>query len=274
MTEPADDPTADPPSGSPAEPGADVHELSPEHFRREVHSFEFWFQAVEGYLSGRPYGHRPETADVPPAAPERDRLVTVLCDYCMGETAALEGASGLVAIAPDRLAEVFLSTQVVDEGRHLEVLLHRLGDLGVADPEAEVERRAAPGLRLFRRRLLELVAGKEWEAAIFAQNVILESLEFAVFQHHARSADPVTAEVLRGIVADERRHLGFGENELGPRLRRQPALRTRLAAVRRELDHLVLDALEGSARRLGVAAGEAARLGRAYRESVERLGFA
>jgi len=252
---------------------SDVHALSPERFRQEVHSFEFWFQAVEGYLSGRPYGHRPDTPDVPPPAEERDRLVTVLCDYCLGETVALEGASGLIVIAPDRLTKVFLATQVVDEGRHLEVLLHRLTELGVAEPETEVERRAAPGLRRFRTRLLELVAGKEWEAAIFAQNVILESLEFAVFQDHARAADPVTAEVLRGIVADERRHIGFGENALGPRLRRRPELRHRLAHVRRELDHLVLEVLEASARRLALGADASERIGRAYRESVERLGF-
>ena len=44
-------------------PPADIHDLEPEAFLEEVHSFEFWFQAVEGYLSGPTYGHRPETAE-------------------------------------------------------------------------------------------------------------------------------------------------------------------------------------------------------------------
>jgi 1,2-phenylacetyl-CoA epoxidase catalytic subunit len=252
----------------------DIHDLDPERFLDEVHSFEFWFQAVEGYLSGTTYGHKPETTAPTLAADDRDRLITVLCNYCIGETAALEGASGLIAIAPNRRSKVFLSTQVADEGRHLEVFLHRLRELGVVDPETEITRRGARGLQLFRQRLLELVASKDWEAAIFAQNVILESLEFAVFSAHAQDADPVTAEVLRGVLKDERRHIGFGENELGRRLATSPHIRARIGQTKKELDHLVLDALEETTRHLGVLGAERDRLGRAYLESVERLGFA
>jgi len=255
-------------------PPVDVHDLDPDTFLEEVHSFEFWFQAVEGYLSGLTYGHSPDTAEAPLTELERDRLITVLCNYCLGETAALEGASGLIAIAPNRLAKVFLATQVADEGRHLEVLLHRLHDLAVADPEAEVARRASRSLRLFKDRLLELVAGSDWEAAIFAQNVILEALEFAVFHSHAQTADPVTREVLQGIIKDERRHIGFGENELGRRLRSAPHTRARLARVKKELDHLVIDALNETMNAIATPPDERQRLARAYLESVERLGFA
>jgi hypothetical protein len=256
-----------------AEP-REVHDLDHETFLEEVHSFGFWFQAVEGYLAGTVDGHRPDTRDEPPTGAERERLVTTLCNYCVGETAALEGASGLVAIAPNRIVKVFLATQVADEGRHLEVLLRRLRALGVADPEAEVERRASPSLQVFRRRLLELVAGRDWEAAIFAQNVILESLEFAVFHTHARNADPVTRDILELVIKDERRHIGFGENELGRRLASSPHIRARLGQVRKELDHVVVDLLETTAREIGVEPEEQERLGRAYRESVSRLGFA
>jgi 1,2-phenylacetyl-CoA epoxidase catalytic subunit len=251
----------------------DIHDLDPDAFLEEVHSFEFWFQAIEGYLSGTTWGHRPDVVEAPMSAPDRERLITVLCNYCVGEAAALEGASGLIAIAPNRLAKVFLSTQVADEGRHLEVFYHRMRDLGVADPEREVERRASKSLLAFRRRLLELVASKDWEAAIFAQNVILESLEFAVFQDHARTADPVTAEVLRGVVKDERRHIGFGENELGRRVAAAPHIRARIGAIKQELDHLVLEALVETTRHLALPGDEHQRLGRAYLECVERLGF-
>jgi 1,2-phenylacetyl-CoA epoxidase catalytic subunit len=254
-------------------PPTDLHDLDPERFLDEVHSFEFWFQAVEGYLSGTTWGHQPETTAPALADADRERLVTVLCNYCVGETAALEGASGLIAIAPNRRTKVFLATQVADEGRHLEVFLHRLRELGVEEPEREIERRAARSLDLFRRRLLELVASKDWEAALFAQNVILESLEFAVFTTHAQDADPVTAEVLRGVVKDERRHIGFGENEIGRRLAAAPHIRARIGQTKKELDHLVLDALEETTRLIGVAGTERERLGRAYLESVTRLGF-
>jgi len=252
----------------------EVHDLDPQAFLDEVHSFEFWFQAVEGYLTGTTFGHRPETVEVSLPDADRERLITVLCNYCVGETAALEGASGLIAVAPNRQAKIFLATQVVDEGRHLEVLLHRMRELGVARPEEEVERRASRSLRVFRRKLLDLVAGKDWEAAIFAQNVILESLEFAVFQGHAERADPVTREILLGIVKDERRHIGFGENELGRRLQRAPHTRARLGEIRKELDHLVLDTLEETMVDIGTPEDERQRLGRSYLECVHRLGFA
>lgn len=255
--------------GAPAE----IHDLDPTEFFERVHSFEFWFQSVEGYLAGTSYGHRPEMQDTPLGRDERDRLITVLCNYCVGETAALEGASGLIAIAPNRFAKIFLSTQVADEGRHLEVLLHRLRDLGIPDGDVETERRASRSLLLFKRRLLELVASKDWEAAIFAQNVILESLEFAVFQSHAREADPITREILQGIVKDERRHIGFGENELGRRLHAAPHIRSRLGQVKKELDHLVLDSLTETVRDIGAPADELDRLARNYLGSVERLGF-
>jgi rubrerythrin len=239
-----------------------------------VHSFEFWFQAVSGYLTGRPYGHRPDTADSLLDSRERDHLLTVLANYCVGETAALEGSSGLIAIAPNRQAKIFLATQVADEGRHLEVLLRRMRDLGVREPEAEVERRANHALIMFKRRLLELVAGKDWEAAIFAQNVILEAMEFVVFQTHAKRADPVTREILEGIVRDERRHIGFGENELGRRLRQSPHVRPRLGEVRRELDSLVLASFEETLAEIEVPRSERPELGRSYLAAVARLGFA
>jgi 1,2-phenylacetyl-CoA epoxidase catalytic subunit len=254
-------------------PAGDVHDLEPDEFYAQVHSFEFWFEAVEGYLSGLTYGHRPDIADPPLEEAERERLITVLSNYCVGETAALEGASGLIGFAPNRHAKIFLATQTADEGRHLEVLLHRMRELGVTDPEAEAERRASRSLLLFKQRLLQLVAARDWEAAIFSQNVILESLEFAVFHSHAQRADPVTREILNGIVKDERRHIGFGENELGRLLTRAPHMRARLHGVRRELDHLVIDSLEEAMHTIAVPAEERQRLGRAYLESVERLGF-
>ncbi len=251
----------------------DIHDMDPDEFRDRVHSFEFWFEAVRGYLSDKPYGHRPDLEEEPMEPSERDQLVTVLCNYALGETAALEGASGLVAIAPNRATKLFLATQVVDEARHLEVLLHRLGELGVEDPEGEIERRASPHLSEFRSELLNLVAGKDWEAAIFAQNVVLEAMEFSVFQRHAQNADPITREILIGIIKDERRHIGFGENELGRRLKAAPHNLARLSEVRRRLDPMVLGSFKDVSAEIGLPSSESPELGRSYLSAVERLGF-
>ena len=252
----------------------DLHALPPELFQEHVHSFEFWLGSVQGYLAGKPYGHH-EALDEPAwSDAERDRLVTALCHYCLGETMALEGAGGLIRTAPNRPAKIFLSTQTVDEGRHLEVLVHRLAELGVSDPQAEIERRASPALRRFREHLLGFVAAGDWEAGLFAQNVILEAAEFAVFHRHARSADPITREVLLGIIKDERRHIGFGENELGRRIAARPALRAALRRVRAELDPLVLDTFAETLAGLGTPASERTDLARDYLAAVGRLGCA
>lgn len=253
---------------------SDVHAMDPEAFREHVRSFEFWFGAVQGYLDGTTFGHRPDTADRALDAAARDALVTVLCSYCVGETIALEGAGALIRLAPNRPTKVFRATQTVDEGRHLEVLTHRLLELGVADPEAEIVARAAPQLLAFRARFLELVQGEDWEAAVFAQNVILEAMEFSAFQLHARRADPRTREILLGIIKDERRHIGFGENELGRRLARAPAIRERLSRVRLALDPLVLESFTSTLERVGASREDLDDLGRSYRQAVERLGFA
>lgn len=249
------------------------HELGETDFRSTVHSFEFWFEAVEGYLHGRPYGVSQATKEAELSERQRDGLITTLCNYCVGETAALDASSGMISFAPDRHAKIFLATQVVDEGRHLEVLLHRLGQLGVANPEAEIQKRANRSLLKFKDRLLEFVDASDWEASIFAQNVILECLEFTVFRHHAGTADPVTAEMLRGIVSDERRHMGFGENDLGRRLLTAPHTHDRLHKIKRELDTLVLDTFAETLGELGVPHSERPDLEGDYLAAVARLGF-
>ncbi|MDX1650316.1 MAG: hypothetical protein R3263_10725, partial [Myxococcota bacterium] len=80
--------------------------------------------------------------------------------------------------------------------------------------------------------------------------------------------------VLLGIIKDERRHIGFGENELGRRIAREPALRDRLRPVRQELDARVLESFEHTMRLLDAPASEHSDLGRDYLAAVERLGFA
>ncbi|MEE9415594.1 MAG: ferritin-like domain-containing protein [Acidimicrobiales bacterium] len=251
----------------------DPHALDQDEFIEQVHSFEFWFQAVEGYLTERPYGRRPDLAEADIDDAQRERLITTLCNYCVGETAALDGASGMIDFAPNRHSKVFLATQVADEARHLEVFIRRLRDLGVEDPETEIEQRADANLVVFKKRLSEFVETRDWEAAIFAQNVILETMESTVFRAHASRADPVTAEILEGVIKDERRHLGFGENDVGRLLADEPGVRVRLADLRAELDPLVLGTFESARSDVGVDAKERVDLGREYLAAVERLGL-
>ncbi len=251
----------------------ELHARPHEAFLDEVHSFEFWFQSVEGYLRAHPYGETPGSPmpELEPA--ERDALITTLSTYCVGETAALEGASAMIGFAPSRHAKIFLATQVADEARHLEVFLHRLEELGVEDAEVQFEARANRSLVEFKKHLKRFVEAKDWEAAVFAQNVILESMEFASFHSHMQRADARTAEMLSGVLKDERRHMGFGENDLGRHLATAPHARARLAEIKRQLDPLVLGTFEETLERLGVPRSERPEIGRLYLETVARLGL-
>ncbi len=251
----------------------DPHLLDEDAFVGEVQTFEFWFGAVEGYLSGRTFGHDSDTVDEELDAVRRERLITTLCNSCVGATAALEGSSGLVRLAPNRNSKIFMATQVVDEARHLEVFLHRMAELGVDDPEAEIVKRANPALLDFKQSLLQLVDAGDWHAAVFAQNVILEAMEFTVFRSHVENADPVTAQVLEGVISDERRHFGFGENSLGRQMVDDPAMRPRLQEIRSRLDVMVLDAFTGALDDIEVPPEERPRIGREYLETIERLGL-
>lgn len=251
----------------------DPHALAEQDFLDEVHSFQFWFDSIEGYLTDRPYGRLDTTEDEPIDDDRRERLITTLCNYSIGETAALEGSAGLVRLAPDRNSKIFMATQVADEARHVEVFLHRLRELGVDDPEAEIARRAQPALVDFKGALLDLVDEGDWQAAVFAQNVILETMEYTVFRLHAASADAVTRDVLAGVIADERRHAGFGENDLGRSLAADPAGRHRLREIRSRLDPMVLGVFEGALDDVGAPADERRRLAGEYLDTVERLGL-
>ncbi len=251
----------------------EIHDRDHDSFLKEVHSFEFWFQSVEGYLVEHPYGVDPNAPIPSLSESERTALIATLSTYCVGEVAALDGASGMIGFAPNRQAKIFLATQVVDEARHLEVMLHRLEELGIRDAESQFEARANPNLLAFKKRLQEFVEAKDWQASVFAQNVILESMEFAAFHSHMQTADPRTAEMLASVLKDERRHMGFGENDLGRHLAASPQARTRLGEIKKELDALVLATFEDSLRALGTPVSERPNVGRLYLETVARLGF-
>ena len=52
----------------------DVHDMDPREFEARVHSFEFWFESVRGYLEGQTYGHRPDTPEAALTPAERPQL--------------------------------------------------------------------------------------------------------------------------------------------------------------------------------------------------------
>ena len=114
---------------------------------------------------------------------------------------------------------------------------------------------------------------REWDTAIFAQNVVLEAMEYAVFGVHAKTADPVTRDLLERILRDERRHIGFGENEIGRRIREDPSRRKWILATKSKLDALAIQTFEDALEELAVPVPEREAVGRDYHRAVARLGL-
>jgi 1,2-phenylacetyl-CoA epoxidase catalytic subunit len=162
-----------------------------------------------------------------------------------GERCALAASAGLVGCAPDEPSKRFLATQTLDEARHVEIFSQRLFDLGVKKAELEdvVTQHANPNLIKFAETLLEKVSAGDFVAGVVGQNIVLEGMAFTVFEMlHAsmQAANPKFAKLLTGTIADERRHVGFGENRIGSLIVEHPEKKAEVQKMQKEMSHYML----------------------------------
>ncbi|MFT3728211.1 MAG: ferritin-like domain-containing protein [Terricaulis sp.] len=208
------------------------------------YSIQKWLESCpQGYLEDTVYGHgaderEPEALFTNDAYREQQIRTTV--QLIVGERCALAASSGLVNAAPDQASKTFLATQTLDEGRHVEIFTQRLYDLGVKadDLELTIKTYVNPHLGKFAEVLLEKVDKKDFVAGVVGQNIVLEGMAFSVFEMlHAGAADanPKFAHTLAGTIADERRHVGFGENRIGELIRRFPEKKPEVQRMQRDM---------------------------------------
>lgn len=144
--------------------------------------------------------------------PIRERVAgaRVLSDFYWGEQGAQIISSQLVSMVRDNEARNFLSTQTMDEARHVEVFQRLLQQLDQVYP-------MNPYLRL----LLNDIYRSDWAIEkmmgmnLFVEGLALSSFQEAMSLHKDRHLD----EVLSMILKDESRHVGFGVKYLAPQLR-------------------------------------------------------
>jgi hypothetical protein len=215
----------------------------------DAFSIQHWLESCpQGYLQGTEYGHapgecEPEVMLTDPSLREQALRVTV--QLVVGERCALAASSGLINAAPDEASKRFLATQTLDEARHVEIFSQRLYDLGVKRGELEdvLRERANPNLVKFAEVLLEKVDRRDFVAGVVGQNVILEGMAFSVFEmmHAANQAlNPKFAHTLSGTIADERRHVGFGENRVGSLVREHPEKKAEIERMQEEMSYFML----------------------------------
>ena len=223
-----------------------------------MYSVQHWLEsAPQGYLEGTEYGHRPgerEPAALLEDALLREQALRTTVQLVVGERCALSASSGLVNAAPDEASRRFLATQTLDEARHVEIFTQRLYDLGVKQGELEevIRCHANPNLVRFAEILLDKVDRKDFVAGVVGQNIVLEGMAFTVFellQQGSRALNPKFAHTLAGTIADERRHVGFGENRIGSLIREHPEKKPEVEKMQKDMSYYMLATFADSFRR-------------------------
>ncbi len=215
----------------------------------EGYSIQRWLESCpQGYLQDTDYGH--ELGENEPALLLEDPLlreqaISMTVQLVAGERCALAASSGLINSAPDEASKRFLATQTLDEARHVEVFSQRLFDLGVKKRELDdvVAQLANPNLVRFAEILLEKVDKRDFVAGVVGQNIVLEGMAFSVFEllHTSmQAANPKFAQTLSGTIADERRHVGFGENRIGSLIRDNPEKRPEVQQMQKDMSYFML----------------------------------
>ena len=213
------------------------------------YDIQYWLESCpQAYLEDTEYGHafgarEPDVVLENPVL--REQAINTTVQLVVGERCALAASSGLINAAPDEASKRFLATQTLDEARHVEVFTHRLFDLGVKSSELEdvIQSHANPNLVKFAELLLERVDARDFVAGVVGQNVVLEGMAFNVFEMlHAGNADgnPKFAHTLSGTIADERRHVGFGENRIGSLIREHPERKADVERLQRDMSYYML----------------------------------
>jgi len=214
-----------------------------------AYSIQTWLESCpQGYLEGTRFGHLPGEKEPEPLLANdilREESIRTTVQLVVGERCALAASSGLINAAPDEASKRFLATQTLDEARHVEIFSQRLVDPGVRKEKMEdvIRQYANRNLVKFAEVLLEKVDKKDFIAGVVGQNIVLEGMAFSVFEMmHAlnQQLNPKFAHTLSGTIADERRHVGFGENRIGSLIKEYPERRPEIERMQKEMSYYML----------------------------------
>lgn len=214
-----------------------------------AYSIQSWLESCpQGYLMGTEYGHEPGEKE-----PEfnlnndimREDALRTTTQLVLGERCALAASSGLINCAPDYESKHFLATQTLDEARHVEIFTQRMYDLGVKkeDLESTLTHFGNPNLLKFAEVLLEKVDKKDFIAGVVGQNIVLEGMAFTVFEMLKavnENSNQKFAHILAGTIADERRHVGFGENRIGALITEHPERKAEVQQMQKDMTYHML----------------------------------
>ena len=124
-----------------------------------------------------------------------------LSQFLHGEQGALVVCGQLVNSIPELDAKLYASTQVVDEGRHVEVFekyVKKLHKIYPVDP-------------LLKGLIDQILATNIWELKLLGMQMLIEGLAIAAFNlMRKQTGDATLADLLDYVLQDEGRHVNFG----------------------------------------------------------------
>jgi ribonucleotide reductase beta subunit family protein with ferritin-like domain len=271
------------------EANALTYQPTPQELRpHKLYEVQHWRESTSRYLDGKTFGYQ---ATLPPLSQEQFRalpsatyhaVVGAVAGGLAGERIAFECSAALCAYAPDDNARMFLATQVIDEARHVEVFTHRLRLLGKDDIDDTLRKYVNPRMFRFhddmRARVCE---ARDFVGGVIGQNLALEGLALGFFEFNAallEDIDPGTSQILKTVLLDERRHVGFGLMRLRALLDAQPDKRAQVEDTVAELSDEMMAIFEENAdnmSRLGVDAAAPMHKVRGYHQMhLAKLGLA
>jgi hypothetical protein len=129
-------------------------------------------------------------------------LAWLLSQFLHGEQGALHAAAQVTEAVPWLDAKLYGATQVVDEGRHVEVfhayLTRKLERLYRIDDNLYVVIDA-------------LMTDGRWDVKFLGMQIMIEGLALGAFGMLRRlTTEPLLRDLLRAVVTDEARHVHFG----------------------------------------------------------------
>jgi hypothetical protein len=152
-----------------------------------------------------PYADLPAHARATPAERarhKRDWVAWMLSQFLHGEQGALFAAAQLTTAVEWIDGKLYGSTQVVDEGRHVETFHRYL--------EAKLAKRYEVNDNLYVI-IDALMSDSRWDVKFLGMQILIEGLALGAFGMIRRQTrEPLLAELLRYVITDEARHVHFG----------------------------------------------------------------
>ena len=149
------------------------------------------------------------------ARQRRDYMAWLLSQFLHGEQGALFAAAQVTAAVPWLDGKLYGSTQVVDEGRHVEVFHRYL--------TTKIEKRYEINDNLYVI-IDSLMSDSRWDIKFLGMQIMVEGLALGAFGViRGWTREPLLRELLRYVIADEARHVHFGVLALAERYTRELA---------------------------------------------------